>query len=97
VPVRRSPSAVGTFARLQALGSDEYGRLHVLDSFEAAVRIFDPDPESHKLVGSYGGWGTGPGLLRVPMDLRVTGAGQAIVTDSESNEIETFAVPAPLP
>jgi DNA-binding beta-propeller fold protein YncE len=87
--------ARGTFNRLQALGADTYGRLHILDVFEAAGSILDP--VTGAVIASYGGWGDGLDLLRVPMDLLVTGAGQAIVTDSESNEIETFAVPVPQP
>ena len=87
--------ARGTFNRLQALETDSYGRLHILDVFEAAGSILDP--VSGAVIASYGFWGDGPDLLRVPMDLLVTGAGQAIVTDSESNEIETFVVPVPLP
>ncbi len=89
------PDARATFNRLQALEVDTYGRLHILDVFEAAGSILDP--VSGAVIASYGFWGDGPGMLRVPMDLLVTGAGQAIVTDSESNEIETFAVPVPLP
>ena len=87
------PFSVGSFNRLQGLAVDALGRLHSLDAFEAAVVILDP--VSGAFIESYGSWGDGPGLLRVPMDVLVTDWDQGIVTDGDNNEIEFFDVPLP--
>jgi len=87
-------NARGTFNRLQALDVeyvDSVARLHVLDIFEGAVSILDP--VSGELTSSYGGYGDGAGMLRIPLDVLVTGSGDAIVTDDDSNEVEVFAIP----
>ena len=79
------------FTRLQALSSDDQGRLHVLDSFAAAVVIFDPADGS--MLNSYGEYGSAPGQLRVPMDVQVPSSGLAVVTSGDGDRIETFSVP----
>ena len=84
------PSA-GTFNRVQAIDVDSLGRLHVLDIFEAKVAIIDA--VTGDLLDSYGAYGKGPGLLRVPVDLLLTEGNIAIVTDGGSDEIEVFAIP----
>ena len=66
-------------------------RLHALDSYEAGVNILDP--VSGALIDYYGGYGQGPGLLRIPQDILLSGGGEAIVTDDDSNEVEVFAIP----
>jgi DNA-binding beta-propeller fold protein YncE len=86
------PSDVrGSFNRLQALEVDAAGQLRVLDIFEAAVSTIDPVTGALGL--SFGGWGDGAGLLRLPLDVLLTPAGDALVTDSGTAELEAFAVP----
>ena len=87
------PIIKGSFNRLQALAVDSFGRLHSLDAFEAAVNVLNP--ESGEYVDSYGAWGDGPDLLRVPMDVLVTDLDQSVVTDGDNNVIEFFDVPLP--
>ena len=85
---------VPPFTRLQALDTDSQGRLHVLDSFAASVTIFDPADGA--FLGSYGGYGTdgtGPGNLRLPMDVLVSATDIAIVTSGDGNRIEVFTNP----
>jgi hypothetical protein len=81
----------GSFNRLQAIEVDALGRLNVLDIFEAAVTIIDP--ETDLVVGSYGGWGAGASNLRSPLDVLVTGSGTAIVTDNGKDELKEFVIP----
>jgi DNA-binding beta-propeller fold protein YncE len=81
----------GTFNRVQAIEVDSLGRLHILDIFEAKVAIMDV--VTGDLLGSYGAYGRGPGLLRVPVDLLLTNENTALVTDGDSDEIEVFAIP----
>jgi DNA-binding beta-propeller fold protein YncE len=81
----------GTFNRVQAIEVDSLGRLHILDIFEAKVAIVDPI--TGDLLGSYGDYGKGPGLLKVPVDLLLTEGNTALVTDGGSDEVEVFAIP----
>lgn len=86
------PSNVrGSFTRLQALEVDAAGSLRVLDVFEAAVSTIHP--VSGALGASFGGWGEGAGLLRLPLDVLLTPTGEALVSDSATTEFEIFAVP----
>ena len=87
------PFSIGSFNRLQALAVDSFGRLHSLDGFEARVSILNP--LNGAFIDSYGAWGDGPDLLRVPMDVLVTDWDRGIVTDGDNNEIELFDVPLP--
>lgn len=79
------------FTRLQALAKDSQGRLHVLDSFAARVMVFNPADGA--FVNSYGSYGTGAGLLRVPMDVLVSTTDMAMVTAGDGDRIEIFATP----
>ena len=79
------------FTKVQALASDSFGRLHVLDNFAAAVHIFDPADGTY--VESRGGYGSTAGLLRVPMDVVVSTSDMAIVTAGDGDRIEIYSVP----
>ena len=63
----------------------------MLDLFDATVYILNP--LNGQFLDSYGTHGDGAGLLRVPLDVVVTDWGEAIVTDNNSSEMETFAIP----
>jgi DNA-binding beta-propeller fold protein YncE len=79
------------FTRLQALSKDSAGRLHVLDNFAAAGMIFDPGDGA--FLGTYGGYDTAPGFLRVPMDVLISETGKAIVTAGDGDRIEELDIP----
>jgi hypothetical protein len=76
------------FTRVKALSTDSQGRLHVLDTFAAAVIVLDPANSDY--LTHYGGFGTTSGLLRVPMDVLVTPTDAAIVTPGDGERIEIF-------
>jgi hypothetical protein len=82
---------VPPFTRLHALDTDSLGRLHVLDVFGASVVILDPADGT--FLGSYGGYGTESGLLRVPMDVLISETDTAIVTAGDGGRIEVFTTP----
>jgi DNA-binding beta-propeller fold protein YncE len=79
------------FRKLQGLALDTQGRLHALDNFKALVSILDP--ETGVFVTSYGEYGEGPGLLRVPLDIFITHADEAVITAGAGDRIEVFAFP----
>jgi hypothetical protein len=78
------------FTRLQALDIDAQGRLHVLDSFAAAGMVFDAIDGT--FIESYGGYGEQPGKMRLPMDVLINGAGEAVVTAGDGVRIESYTV-----
>jgi hypothetical protein len=78
------------FTRPQALASDGFGRLHVLDNFGAAGLMFDPADGS--VIAGYGAYGEDAGSLRVPLDVVVTEAGVAVVIAGDGPRIELFDV-----
>ena len=69
----------------QALDTDSLGRLHVLDKLGATVFIFDP--ANGAFQGSYGGYGTDPGKMILPMDVLISETGSALVTDGDRIEV----------
>lgn len=79
------------FTRLQALDTDSFGRLHVLDNFGASVMIFDP--ASGEFQDFYGEYGSEAGTLRVPMDVLITQTDMAIVTTGDGDRIEVLTIP----
>ena len=82
---------VSAFKRLQALDTDSFGRLHVLDKLGAVATVFDPTNGAY--LGSYGGYGTDPGSLALPMDVLISETNTAIVTAGDGDRIEVFANP----
>ena len=79
------------FQRLKAMDLDSVGRLHVLDSFGAAVIMLDPADGAY--LGMYGQYGEEPGTLRVPMDVLAADSGDSVVTSGDGARIELFANP----
>jgi hypothetical protein len=79
------------FTRLQALEIDTQGRLHVLDGYAASVNMFDP--ATGEFIDFYGSYGEDAGTLRVPLDVLVNDAGQAIVNAGDGTRIEVMEVP----
>ena len=82
---------VAPFTRVQSLDTDSLGRLHVVDAFAATVSMFDPVTGDY--LGSYGGYGEGPGFLLVPKDVLITGADLSIVIAGDGSRIEFFSAP----
>ena len=78
------------FTRLQALGADSMGRLHVLDAFAAAVFVLDAS--TIEFLGAYGEYGEGPGLLKLPGDVFISGTNQSIITSGHGNGIEVLSI-----
>jgi DNA-binding beta-propeller fold protein YncE len=82
---------VPAFKKLQALDTDSFGRLHVLDKLSAVATIFDPTDGT--FLGSYGSYGTDPGSLKLPMDVLISETNMAIVTAGDGDRIEVFPIP----
>jgi hypothetical protein len=78
------------FTRIQALSKDSGGILHVLDNFGASIMTFNP--VDGEFLGSYGGYGSDTGLLRVPMDVLISTTDMAIVTAGDGDRIEVFEI-----
>jgi hypothetical protein len=79
---------VPEFIRLQGLSSDSLGRLHVLDAFAASVFIFDSSTIEH--LGTYSEYGEGPGTLKLPGDVLISGTDKSIITSGHGSGIEVL-------
>jgi DNA-binding beta-propeller fold protein YncE len=79
------------FRRLQALALDSQGRVHAMDNFKALVSILDP--ATGAFIASYGEYGEGEGYLRVPMDLLITDADEAVTTSGDGDRVEVLTIP----
>lgn len=75
-------------ANLQALDTDNLGRLHALDNFEAVVSILDPATGDY--LGEYGQYGVGPGFLWVPFGLVIHDSGASVVTSGQGIRLEVY-------
>lgn len=84
----------GRFVKIQSLAMDADGHLHVLDSYMHVVQVFDPAPgvaEADRFLRYYGVHGSDPGELNLPLDLVISKAGEAIVTNSGNKTVETIS------
>jgi len=78
------------FARPQGLATDSFGRVFVTESARGQVLVFDRDTGS--LVTKLGGFGDGPGELKLPLDLLIDRkSGDVLVTNGMLGRIEVFA------
>ena len=66
---------------------DSAGQLHVADSGSASVRVFSATGD---LVGSYGGYGGGPGQLIAPSSIARGPDGRLYVADPRAGLISVF-------
>jgi DNA-binding beta-propeller fold protein YncE len=82
-----APKWKGLFARIQGLAFDGDDRLHALDCYMGNVQILDPDTGDYS--DSYF-TGDDAGTLKIPLDLVITSAGNAIVTNAERGRLEVF-------
>ncbi len=57
----------GKFVKLQAIRVDDQGRIHAADAYMNRIQVFDAGSAAY--LGAYGGYGTGPSDLNVPLDI----------------------------
>lgn len=88
--VIQSTAAAGShFFRPQGLALSATGRVYVADSWFGRIVIMDR--QTGLPVGSLGTYGTGPGELRLPLDLVIVGSAQdVLVTNNRAQRIEKF-------
>ncbi len=83
---------VGQLARLQSIALGPGGLLHVLDSQLGRVQVFDV--ETGEVVRSYGELGTAVGRLLLPLDIVISGTGDAVVANAGNGRLERLLSPA---
>ncbi|MBI3185632.1 MAG: hypothetical protein HYZ28_26130 [Myxococcales bacterium] len=70
------------------------GKVHVADTFQGAVSVFD---SAGAYVGQIGKFGTGDGDLRLPKGLSWLSNGDLLVANLDAGKLERFGTGAPLP
>ncbi|MFC1591149.1 NHL repeat-containing protein [Thermodesulfobacteriota bacterium] len=82
----------GNFLSLQSITMDAQGRLHALDLYMNKIQILNPATGAY--IADYGEYGTGPGQLKLPLDIIVNSVGEVIVANAENRKVEIiYTVP----
>jgi DNA-binding beta-propeller fold protein YncE len=76
----------GKFISLQSLAMDAQGNLHALDIYMNRVQILNPLTGAY--IADYGEYGTGPGQLKLPLDIIINNAGDVIVANFDNRRVE---------
>jgi hypothetical protein len=77
------------FGLVEAVGTDPEGRILIVDSRLAALRVFSVDGRS---IGSVARRGRGPGELAHPVDLSVDPGGRVHVLDPENARVSIYSI-----
>jgi len=77
------------FERPQGLAIDRQGRVLMVEAVRGEVFVFDG--AGGGLVGKLGVAGDGPGQLRLPLDVVLTGSGDLLVTNNMNGRVERLA------
>jgi sugar lactone lactonase YvrE len=77
------------FSQVNDVEADETGRLYVLDSKEANVKVFDRNGDYIKTIGRKG---QGPGELQMPNDIYVDSKGRLYISDVWNDRLSVFNI-----
>lgn len=78
----------GRFVMLQAVALAPDGNLHVLDCYQNRIQVMNPATGAY--ISTYGGFGTDPGQMKLPLDLRVLPNGQVVVANAGNKRVEVI-------
>lgn len=78
----------GRFVTLQSLVVDARGDLHALDSYMNKVQVLDSLTGDY--LDSYGEAGSGPGQLKLPLEIVIDGADQVLVANADKGKVEVI-------
>jgi DNA-binding beta-propeller fold protein YncE len=78
----------GKFISLQSLAVDAQGDLHALDIYMNKIQILNPVTGAY--IADYGEYGTGPGQLKLPLDIIINNAGEVIVANFDNRRVEVI-------
>ncbi len=85
---------IGTFSvdliRPSGLTVAPDGKLYVVDAYAGRVAVFDP--ATGALLAFVGSYGSGPGQLRVPLDVAADFRGRLAVTNSQNARVEIYGL-----
>ncbi len=76
----------GKFVSLQSLAVDPDGRVHALDAYMNNAQILDATTGDY--ISFYGGKGTEPGQMMLPLDLTVSSTGVVVVANADNRRVE---------
>lgn len=77
------------FSRARDIAIDEEGKIYVLDSHEAHIKVFN---KNGKYVKTIGNKGQGPGEMSSPSSLQITPQNELAVYDSDALKIHFFSL-----
>lgn len=77
------------FSRVSDVEADETGRIYVLDSKEANVKVFDRNGDYIRTIGRKG---QGPGELQTPNDIYIDTKGRLYISDVWNDRLSVFNI-----
>lgn len=75
------------FSRIRDVEVDKAGRIYVLDSYEANVKVFDRDGNYSRTIGRKG---QGPGEFMFPNDIYIDEKDKIYISDGENDRLSVF-------
>ncbi|MDQ7062933.1 MAG: 6-bladed beta-propeller [candidate division KSB1 bacterium] len=82
-------SLPGRLTRAQGLAVDRFGRIYVVDPFQARVNVYSENGEFLAQIGTFG---REPGQFRLPMDVAIDAQNRIWVVSMNNGAIEVFDV-----
>jgi len=73
----------------QGVWVDSFGRVLISDAADGQVKVFDRNGNALAIIGDFG---TGPGSLRIPMDLVVDEHQRLFVASANNSRLEVFGL-----
>lgn len=79
----------GQFSRIQGLTVDKWGRIFVVDSYQANISVFD---EKGEFITKFGSFGKQDGKLNAPMDIVIDSKDRVWISSMNNGSIEIYDV-----
>ena len=70
---------------------DNRDRLHIVDTVDQCVKVYDVSEPEPRFLFAFGDWGTKEGEFNYPGDIALDGTGRLYVADRENNRIQVWS------
>ena len=75
----------------RGIAMDERDRLHVVDTVEQCVKVYDVSDLEPSFLYAFGDWGTEDGQFNYPGDIALDSTGRVYVADRENDRIQVWS------
>ncbi|MCF6169590.1 MAG: 6-bladed beta-propeller [Bacteroidales bacterium] len=78
----------GQFTRIQGLAVDDWGRIYVVDNYQATISVFNEDGD---FITRFSEFGNKPGQLNSPMDIAIDSRNRIWISSMNTGSLEVFS------